>query len=131
MEMMSFGPTIRHPHSPDEKVNIPSVEKFWIFLLDALKNIPVKQHFAITGSVSVRGETLPVGGVSAKVEAAIDTGITHVIVPQSNLQDIVVDKDRLRKIKIIPVDNVIQVLEYILDWSNDKKTLAKIKKLAK
>lgn len=42
MEMMSFGPTIRHPHSPDEKVNIPSVEKFWIFLLEILKNIPVK-----------------------------------------------------------------------------------------
>jgi len=42
MEMMSFGPTIRHPHSPDEKVNIPSVEKFWTFLLETLKNIPAK-----------------------------------------------------------------------------------------
>ena len=42
MEMMSFGPTIRHPHSPDEKDNIPSVEKFWTFLLETLKNIPAK-----------------------------------------------------------------------------------------
>ncbi len=39
-DMISFGPTIRYPHSPDEKVNIPSVQKFWIYLLETLKNIP-------------------------------------------------------------------------------------------
>lgn len=37
MDMVSFGPTIRHPHSPDEKVNIPTVEKFWKFLVETLK----------------------------------------------------------------------------------------------
>jgi len=42
MDMISFGPTIQHPHSPDEKVNIQSVQKFWEFLLETLKNIPVK-----------------------------------------------------------------------------------------
>lgn len=41
-DMISFGPTIRSPHSPDEKVYIPSVEKFWIYLSETLKNIPVK-----------------------------------------------------------------------------------------
>lgn len=41
-DMISFGPTIRFPHSPDEKVSIPSVEKFWEFLLATLKNIPNK-----------------------------------------------------------------------------------------
>ncbi len=40
LDMISFGPTIRHPHSPDEKVNIPSVQKFWDFLTETLKNIP-------------------------------------------------------------------------------------------
>lgn len=39
-DMISFGPTIRYPHSPDEKVNIDSVEKFWIYLTETLKNIP-------------------------------------------------------------------------------------------
>jgi len=39
-DMISMGPTIRHAHSPDEMVNIPSVEKFWQFLLFTLKNIP-------------------------------------------------------------------------------------------
>jgi dipeptidase D len=41
-EMISFGPTIRFPHSPDEKVNIETVQKFWDFLVETLKNIPVK-----------------------------------------------------------------------------------------
>jgi dipeptidase D len=42
MDMISFGPTIRNPHSPDEKVYIPSVDLFWDYLLDTLKNVPVK-----------------------------------------------------------------------------------------
>ena len=41
-DMISFGPTIAHPHSPDEGVEIASVEKFWNFLVETLKNIPVK-----------------------------------------------------------------------------------------
>ncbi len=42
MDMISFGPTIRFPHSPAEKVNIPTVQKFWDFLLLTLANIPKK-----------------------------------------------------------------------------------------
>jgi len=41
-DMISCGPTIRHPHSPDERVNIESVGKFWDFLVETLKNVPVK-----------------------------------------------------------------------------------------
>ncbi|MGD9930469.1 MAG: aminoacyl-histidine dipeptidase [Mangrovibacterium sp.] len=41
-DMISFGPTIRFPHSPDEKVNIATVGKFWNFLVETLKNIPAK-----------------------------------------------------------------------------------------
>jgi dipeptidase D len=42
VEMISFGPNIRAAHSPDEKVQISSVQKFWSFLLETLKNIPNK-----------------------------------------------------------------------------------------
>jgi dipeptidase D len=42
LDMISFGPTIRYPHSRDEKVNIASVGKFWDFLVGTLKHIPVK-----------------------------------------------------------------------------------------
>jgi dipeptidase D len=44
LDMISFGPTIRNPHSPDEKVNIKTVGMFWEFLLETLKNIPEKQE---------------------------------------------------------------------------------------
>jgi len=39
-EMVSFGPTIRHPHSPDEKVNIETVGRFWNFLVATLEQVP-------------------------------------------------------------------------------------------
>ena len=41
-DMISFGPTIRFPHSPDEKVHIESVQKFYDYLVETLKNAPVK-----------------------------------------------------------------------------------------
>ncbi len=42
-DMISIGPTIRYPHSPDEKVNIPSVKKFWDFLVHTLENVEDKR----------------------------------------------------------------------------------------
>ncbi len=41
-DMISFGPTIRSPHSPDERVDIKSVEDFWNYLVETLKHIPKK-----------------------------------------------------------------------------------------
>ncbi|MBM4158186.1 MAG: aminoacyl-histidine dipeptidase [Ignavibacteria bacterium] len=43
LDMISFGPTIRFPHSPDEMVNIETVKKFWDYLVETLKNIPAKK----------------------------------------------------------------------------------------
>ncbi len=43
MQMISFGPNIRGAHSPDERVQISSVQKFWNYLLETLRNIPI-QH---------------------------------------------------------------------------------------
>ena len=94
-------------------------------VISALKKVPVKQEVAMTGSLSVRGDVLPVGGVSSKVEAAIDTGIKIIIVPKSNLQDIVIDKEKLSKVKIIPVTRIEEVLNHALDW-NGKKMKDKI-----
>ncbi len=42
MDMISFGPTIHGAHSPDEKANIKSTQKFWKYLLEVIKNIPLK-----------------------------------------------------------------------------------------
>lgn len=43
LDMISFGPTLTGVHSPDERMHIPSVDKFWIHLLDVLANVPVKK----------------------------------------------------------------------------------------
>ena len=88
-----------------------------VAIISALKKIPIKQEVAMTGSLSVRGEVLPVGGVSSKVEAAIETGIKTVIVPKTNLQDIVLDKEMLSKVKIVAVGTIQEALEHALDWT--------------
>lgn len=99
-----------------------------VCLISALKDIPIKQEFAMTGSLSVRGDVLPVGGVTSKVEAAIDAGIKTVIVPQSNLNDIVIDKKRLNNIKVIPVSHISEVLEIVFDWKGKTDLKKKIVK---
>jgi Lon-like ATP-dependent protease len=100
-----------------------------VTIISALKKIPIKQEYAMTGSLSVRGEVLPIGGVSAKVEAAIDIGIKKVIVPKSNLKDIIISEKRKAKIKIIPVSKISEVLEEVMDWKGKEKVIAKIKKV--
>jgi len=42
LDMLSFGPTILDPHSPSERINIVTTEKFWLLLLDVLMNIPAE-----------------------------------------------------------------------------------------
>ena len=42
LDIVSFGPTIRSPHTPGERAHIPSVGKFWQFLVKTLEEIPVK-----------------------------------------------------------------------------------------
>ena len=95
-------------------------------IISALKEIPIKQNVAMTGSLSVRGEVLPVGGVSSKVEAAIEAGVKTVIVPKANLQDIVLSKEKLEKITLIPVTSIEEVLEHALEWNGKSKLKERI-----
>ena len=98
-------------------------------VLSAMEGIPVNQNVAMTGSLSVRGEVLPVGGVTAKVEAAIDAGISTVIVPRANVEDIVLPADKLTRIKIIPVQHITDVIEATLKDSKKKnKLIVELKK---
>lgn len=96
-------------------------------IVSALQKVPIKQEVAMTGSLSVRGEVLPVGGVSSKVEAAIEAGIKTVIVPKSNMQDIVIDKKKLSKIKVVPVERLHEVLKAAMDWKGKENILKKLK----
>ena len=97
-------------------------------IISALKKIPVRQDTAMTGSLSIRGEVLPIGGVSAKVESAIDAGIKRVIVPKSNEKDIILPKEKMSKVEIIPVLSIEEVLEKALYWKGKEDILKKIKR---
>lgn len=97
-------------------------------IISAFKKIPVKQDTAMTGSLTVRGEVLPIGGVTSKVEAAIEAGIKNIIVPKSNLRDIVITKENLQKIRIVPVETIEEVLKEALDWTGKHDILKKILK---
>ena len=96
-------------------------------IVSALKKVPVYQDIAMTGSLSVRGDVLAVGGVTYKVEAAINAGIKRVIVPKTNQDDIIISKEKLKDIEIIPVSTIDEVLKVALDWTGKEKELKKIK----
>jgi len=96
-------------------------------IISALKKVPVRQDTAMTGSLSVRGEVLAVGGASSKVEAAIDAGMKRVIIPKTNEKDIIIAKEKLEKIKIITVSTIQEVLEDALVWKGKEGILKKIK----
>jgi Lon-like ATP-dependent protease len=95
-------------------------------IISALKKIPVRQDTAMTGSLSVRGDVLPVGGVSSKVEAAIEAGMKRIIVPHSNLQDIVINADKLKTVQIIPVTKIYEVLREALVWKGHTDILRQL-----
>ena len=96
-----------------------------VSIISAMENVPVDQSVAMTGSLSVRGEVLPVGGVTNKVEAAIDAGIKTVILPVSNLDDVSISKDKLKRIKLIPVKTLADVLKYALKSGARKDAIIK------
>ena len=94
-------------------------------IISSVNKAPVRQDVAMTGSLSVRGDVLPVGGVNAKVEAAIEAGIKEIIIPKANLKDLVTEK--AKQAKIIPVSSIEDVIEVALVG----KKLLSTKKLTK
>lgn len=83
-------------------------------VISALEEIPIDQNLAMTGSLTVRGEVLPIGGVTAKIEAAAKSGITRVIIPRANMNDVLIDDEYKDMITVLPVDTLDEVLEYAL-----------------
>ncbi|TLZ89827.1 MAG: ATP-dependent protease LonB, partial [Methanobacteriota archaeon] len=83
-------------------------------VISALEEVPVNQGVAMTGSLSVRGQVLPVGGVTAKIEAAAELGIGRVVIPRANMKDVLLEDKYQGKIEIIPVDTLSEVLEQAL-----------------
>ena len=92
-------------------------------IISAFEGVPIEQNLAMTGSLSVRGEILPVGGVTAKIEAAAKSGIQKVIIPRSNLQDVLMDEKWEKEVEVLPVDSLDEVLEHALVGAEEKVSL--------
>ncbi|WP_226481230.1 ATP-dependent protease LonB [Natrinema amylolyticum] len=92
-------------------------------VISALENIPVDQSVAMTGSLSVRGDVLPVGGVTHKIEAAAKAGCTKVIIPEANEQDVMIEDEYEDMIEIIPCSNISEVLDVALMGEPKKDSL--------
>ncbi len=94
-------------------------------VISALENAEVDQTVALTGSLSVRGQVLPVGGVTAKIEAAAESGVTKVLIPAMNMQDVLLDSKYTDMVKVIPVETLKDVLDNILIAGHKKEGLLK------
>ncbi len=96
-----------------------------VSIISAMENVPIDQSLAMTGSLSVRGEVLPVGGVTNKVEAAIQAGIKTIILPASNIDDVSLNKRTLQGVKLIPAKTFADVLKYALKDCARKEEIIK------
>jgi Lon-like ATP-dependent protease len=99
-------------------------------VISAIEGIPVYQDLAMTGSLSVRGDVLPVGGVTYKIEAAAKAGIHKVLIPKANMGDVLIE-DRYRDlVEVFPVTNIQEVLTHALVGERREGFLARIKNMA-
>jgi len=98
-------------------------------VISAMEGVPVKQTVAMTGSLSVRGDVMPVGGVTQKIEAAAQAGIKTVLIPKSNMGDVLIDEAFRNKIEIIPVSDISEVFEYALGGQRNR-LIEKLKRFA-
>ncbi|MDR1404730.1 MAG: ATP-dependent protease LonB [Candidatus Methanoplasma sp.] len=81
-------------------------------ILSAMEGIPVRQDLAMTGSLSVRGKVLPVGAVTAKLEAAAASGIKLALIPAANANDVMIQNKYYSEMDIYTVENFRDVVEY-------------------
>ena len=98
-------------------------------VISALLGIPIRQDIAMTGSLSVRGEVLPIGGVNAKIEAAIDAGIKEIIIPESNMADVLLDARHKKKARIHTASSIAEVFEYAFTGDKKQELVDKVKTL--
>lgn len=96
-----------------------------VVLLSSLSGVPIKQSFAITGSINQKGQIQPIGGVNEKIEGFFDvcsakglTGEQGVIIPHQNVKNLMLRKDVVQAIKdkkfhVYPMESVDQAIELL------------------
>ncbi len=104
-------------------------------MLSAIKKIPVRADVAMTGEITLRGNVLPVGGLTEKLLAAQRYGIKKVLIPKENLKDLIDIPESVKKpLKIIPIETILEAIPYAfdnfklkLDSKSSKETKSKSK----
>jgi len=92
-------------------------------VLSALEGVEIDQNVAMTGSLSVRGDVLPIGGATPKIEAAAQVGIKKVIVPKANAMDVLIEERYKSMVEIVYVETLDEVLQHALIQSPKKTGL--------
>ncbi|HUS56879.1 MAG TPA: ATP-dependent protease LonB [Thermoplasmata archaeon] len=98
-------------------------------VISALEEIEVDQTVAMTGSLSVRGQVLPVGGVTAKIEAASEMAMKKVLIPEQNMKDVLLEDKYVGKIEVIAVRTLNDVLSHALVGARKEGLLKKLASL--
>jgi len=98
-------------------------------VISAMEGVPIKQDVAMTGSLSIRGTVLPIGGATAKIEAAAEEGIKKVLIPRANLNDVIIEDKYVDKIEIIPVETLTDVIKNALTGPGKKELLKKLEEM--
>ena len=90
-------------------------------LISAASGKPIRGDVAMTGEVTLRGNVLPIGGLSEKLLAAKRIGIKTVIIPKENTRDIEDIRQEIKDgLQIIPVSNIEDALKYVFRENNKK-----------
>jgi ATP-dependent Lon protease len=85
-------------------------------LVSVITRNPVKKDVAMTGEITLRGKVLPIGGLKEKILAAVRSEMKTVIIPFQNKKDLEdVPADILKKVKIVPVKMIDEVLKVALE----------------
>ncbi len=92
-------------------------------LLSVLKSVPIRNTFAMTGEIDLRGEALAIGGLKEKSLAALRLGIRDIIIPKPNLKDLEdIDAVVRKELRFHPVSHVEEVFELALEgWVKPEK----------
>jgi ATP-dependent Lon protease len=84
-------------------------------IVSSMTSNKVKRNVAMTGEITLRGRVLPIGGLKEKIYAAARAGIKTVLIPDDNKNEIKeFDREILKTIKVIPINEAKSILEYTL-----------------
>jgi len=98
-------------------------------IVSVLTRIPVRNDVAMTGEITLRGRVLPIGGLKEKILAAHRAGVGKVVIPEDNEKDLRdVPKAILRKLEIVPVSHMDQVLKEALRLADPDAFIERLKR---